>query len=70
MKLEGPTEMASFSDGTYTGGERDPLGRGDHPCPVDPVAETSDLRTTGDLAESGSRPAVSLRSTSTFSQLA
>jgi hypothetical protein len=34
-----------------------------------PVAEMSDLPTTGDLAESGSRPAVSLRSASTFSQV-
>ena len=38
-------------------------------CTADPVAKMSDLPTTGDLVESDSPPAVSLRSASTFSQL-
>ena len=40
--------------------------RGDHPRPA---AEVSNLPTTDDLAESGSRPAVFLRSASVFPQL-
>jgi hypothetical protein len=47
--------------GRVRGAHRGERRRSDHPRPADPVAEMSDLPTTRDLAESGSRPVLILR---------